>query len=219
MPSTFPLQADVEAYISALGVVDEDLLGDTLTQLRLDVKAEAAKEEWERRTGWKPFLKDTVDVTRRFNPPNGSDLWLSAGLLTLTSVTVGVTADDEGEEKTLDTDYFLSPSSASAESRPFEWISFSGYQSGAARSIVVVGRWGYSDSLPYDAWEAVRQYAAFLCYPELSLRISGGLFSVKTVETESRYSGGKSTPLSIEAEAWKANFDAAVKRYQRRMYW
>src|SRR5216117_4162110 len=92
----YPGPADVELLIRSLGLFDDDALATALGLIDLDTLAAAASRQWEEETGWIPFLADSEDVTRRYDPqgPNwrpwiqggGYPLDLGVGLVSLTSL-------------------------------------------------------------------------------------------------------------------------------------
>ncbi|OFX13605.1 MAG: hypothetical protein A2W00_04460 [Candidatus Eisenbacteria bacterium RBG_16_71_46] len=225
-----PTSDDLKQYIESLGVINPTKFDDAVALMRLDVKAPAAWSDWEKRTGWKPFLKDAADVTRWFDPPGpnregvsrggGRLLRLEAGLLTLTSLTTHLSVSEpDGTALTVNEHFWLTDAggdyNADAEGRPWEIVQFSSNQYGPPRSIRIIGRWGRAETIPDDAWEAVRQYGAYLAYQELSLNISRGLFSHRDLNTEIRYGGGGTAPLSLEAQRWRDDYEMAALRYER----
>lgn len=210
MPLTYPDGTDLLNYIASLGIVDEEVKDARFGALDLTVKAGAAAAEWERRTAWRPFLAQ-AGQSRRFDAPWAArTLELSGGLLSLTTLTV----DDDA--RTLDEDFWLGPENAAAKGLPYTFVEFAGRAvASARRGIEITGDWGRMETLTDDIWQAVLHYGACLCYPELSLGISKGAYSIRDVNFEIRYAGAGNGPLFLEAQTWKSVFDAAVRRYKR----
>lgn len=227
--STYPTQLELEDYIRSLGVINPRTVDEALALMRLGQKADAIRPDWESRTAYTPFLKDVSDVTRYYDPPGpeqdgarrggGRSLQLNAGLVTLTSLTVGYTPTAAGQVLTNGADFDLTDAgggyNAAAEDRPYECVEFRYRQFGAPRSIKIVGKWGYSAAIPGDAWDAMLKYGAYLSFEELTLQISRGLFSRRNLNSEVRYGGGGTTPLSAEAKAWVESYAACADGYKR----
>jgi len=170
---------------------------------------DAAVADWENRCGYVPFVKDSSDVTRYFDPPQGRRLLLGAGLMTLTSVT------SNGAALTENTDFWLLPANGAAESLPYDEIEFSARQAGLPRSIVIVGKWGRVTSVPADVKRGVLCKAASLLAGEILLGASqGGLAMWKEGDVEQRYDLSKTTACK---EGWdKVYRDLLMSRYVRR---
>lgn len=135
---------------------------------------EAAQNEWESRTGRIPFLEDTADVARVYNPPGhkpamgahgGGEqvLPLGAGLLVCTSVTVNSAVLPT-------TDYHLMPLNAAVKGKPYEWIEFDYPIWGLRGTVSVLGRWGYARfvtghtdqwQIPSEVFQACLRIGAF----------------------------------------------------------
>ena len=153
----FPVDADISAFVTTAGV--ELPAGFSFAGYGASVQ-----EEWQRRTGREPFLKDATDVTRYYDPPRMSNkdrryssLELDNGLLSCTSVAIGVHVVDnpDGTLLTLNEDYRLMPLNAPVTSKPYEWIEFFFRVRGLPGSIKVIGQWGYCTSIPEDAWQGM----------------------------------------------------------------
>lgn len=231
-PAGYPTGDDLRAYVASLGVIDPDELTDELDAMDPDAKVAAAREEFERRTGWTPSIEDATDQTRYFDPPGpdglahswgawragGQELDLAAdgpGLLSLTELRVGVSTQSDGDALVENEDFFLKPYNAALNGRPFESVLFASVRGGAPRSIRIAGRWGFGARVPEDVWQAVLHQAAFLCYPEIALAISRGLYSSKDQDHEVRYGSARGPAVSEESRDWRDRFEATVSRYMR----
>jgi hypothetical protein len=166
---------------------------------------------------------------------------LFPGLLSVTEVRTGVVAGAGGTVRTQDTEYRLLPLNAAYDGLPYDrlqwgaqgyFISPDGFGRGSAAfgydgfgydgaffgqagQISVTGVWGRTLALDDDDWDAILQYAAFLCAPQIALMVSKGLYSARDLNFEIRYGGGKEIPLSGQSEMWKANFDAKAALRRR----
>lgn len=101
--------------------------------------------EFERDTGWVPFLYPGGETTRNFDPPTTPVLFLNVGLLDVTTFTVSDTA------QTVEEDYWLEP----AGSGPYTRIRFAYQPSGNPQTIEINGQWGYTATLPADVERAL----------------------------------------------------------------
>jgi hypothetical protein len=227
----YPQESDLRLRIRSLGVLDPDTQEAALDGMALAAKASAASAEWEKRSGWNPFLAAAADTTRYYDPPGpngqsagggsgwtrggGRRLVLDAGLVSLTSILTGYTTTDAGTALTVNEDFWLMPEQAASEGAPYEWIEFVARQFGPPRSVVVTGKCGFCLELPADVFEAVLQWGLWLCYPELALAVSKGLYSARTLNSELRYAGGGMGALSNESAAWQKALPAAALRYMR----
>lgn len=196
MPSTYPADSDVTSLLTSMGAQLPS--GFSVTGY-----AAQAVAEWERRTGYIPFLNTSgVDATRTFDPPGpnqrvmygtrlmggGMILDLKAGLYSLTSVTVGVTLDNPtGVLFTLGRDFWLEPVNADVESKPFEFIRFRVQQFGSQHSIQVIGRFGYGATIPQDAWEAIRRLGASLALKDVAEGLKTGLRKASELDVSEEY--------------------------------
>lgn len=176
----------------------------------------AAVSEWESNTGWRPFLKDSANVTRTYDDPEGMLLDLTAGVLTITSVTVG------GTVMTANTDYYAQPVDAVLNGRPYEWLEFATtLASGIPNNIKIVGRFGFSASVPQDVWFAVLMKAAIMATHGLATSAtaaSGPLTSEQYADVAYQYASA-SSGSSVAADRlsrWNDSYLATVRRYSRR---
>jgi hypothetical protein len=220
--SAYPTSGQIESFIRALGILTDEQLAALLDNLDLAGVAEAAQAAWEADTGWLPFLKDTADVARRFNPPGpnrrgltrgGWDrIDLEAGLLSVTSVTTGYSLTDAGSALALEDDYFLWPANAAALFRPWTALEFNSYRWGQPESLRIVGAWGFSDRIPADAWQAILRHGATIAYSEIALGVSGGATRWTEADITEEYAAGI---FQQHLAAWEQQWRRAVMRYRR----
>lgn len=154
-----PDATQVENWLRGMNVWPSDATQATHAATTAQINVAAAIKEFERRTGWHPFVATTEDATevRRFSQtdPDGL-LSLNTGLLELTSVAVS------GTVKTVDVNYWLDPANAEQIGEPYTgillWPAVFGpgvYASARPNQIVVTGRFGRFAEWPADAWAAV----------------------------------------------------------------
>lgn len=225
--SAYPADTDLREYLRSLRLFDADEEDAVFGALRLDQRIREAVAEWERATGYQPFLAAGAATERPFDPPGppssagltrggGRVLDLAAGLATFTSLVVGVTATTPaGTALTRNTDFWLYPLDAEAEGRPWDRVEFASLQTGAPNSVRITGRWGWSTTVPDDAWGAILVGGALRCANQIGLAVSGGTYSVRTLNTETRFGGGGTMPLSVEKTEWQRQWREAVSRYRR----
>lgn len=201
--TSWPAPADLTNRLTALG-------SSLPTGLTAAEVLDRAAEEWERRTKWKPFLAESSDSTTWFDYVGGQ-LDLRGGYVSFTSVTVNVDSSYPGDVLTLNEQWFPLPSHAPSVERPYTEIGFDVSPVRLARSIKVVGKRGYSATIPFDAWEAVLDWAV-----RYVLTFSAGVqgqvteFQQDTVRKKFSSSQGDGT-----LDRLKANFERAVGRYKR----
>lgn len=223
MPHTaYPTAAQINAYLLALGLFEADDLAALTDAVDLASIAEAVQAAWEADTGWKPFLRDSSDVSRRIDPPGpnrrglsrGAEqrLELESGLLAVTSFVSGYSATDGGSALTLEEDYYLYPANAGLDMRPWTAIDFPGYQWGLPQSLRITGRWGYAAQIPADAWQAMLRQGALLLISELSLNATGGVEAWTWADRQERFD---TKAWEGYAERWQSQWRQAVRRYAR----
>jgi hypothetical protein len=163
----YPTSSDVTALLSAAGISG----GDSLAAAALAGVIAA----FERGTGWRPLLKDTVDASRYFDTPCpgtfGCVLELRHGLQTLTELKCGVGFDGTGGTvMTQGEGFLLEPSDGGIDGRPYTQVRFIQYPFGnLVRSIKITGKWGYCDDVPDDISQAIIRKAASDVCKDLSL--------------------------------------------------
>lgn len=197
-------------------------------QFDVDSEVAAAIDEWDRRTGYRPFLQTSGAATQKFLDPPGPDrrgsyiggsdvLFLPTGLISLTSVwnlydpTVTPASFNL---LTQNLDYWLGPTQAASAvpPEPYTRIKFSCAQRGRPGSIVVTGVWGYtSGNVPDDAWAAIRDMAAARCLE--TLREGQMLQAASLAELDERETFDPQILLKA-ACALKGRADRVLMRYR-----
>lgn len=207
MPAAWPTSAEVTSFLTAIGVSLPGAYG-------VGPEADAIVEEVHSLTGWRPFLKQTADSSRTFNPTNASIAGpmrpqggiivpLDAGLLELTSVTM------QGRVLTLNREFWLEPTNT----RPYNRIRLAFGYFAQPQSIIVTGKWGYREDIPADLWLAMRDLASYRILSNLPAKqLASALKSWKEGSVDETYDG----KLIQEAvEIRYQTFVNACARYRR----
>jgi hypothetical protein len=195
MAFAYPTTTDLTQVLTAAGVEASgyDLQG----------ALDAASLEFERVTGWVPFGKDANDRTVFYNPPKlgtfGCVLELQRGLLSLTSLTMACNFDGTGGTAlTQGTDFLLQRVDGyegGTDNRPWTEIRFINSPVGyAARSLKVIGKFGFTDTIPADVKQAILNMAAASVVINFQ-GASGAIFREKQgpVEIQHDATAGRST--------------------------
>jgi hypothetical protein len=163
-----------------------------------------AVEEFERLTGWEPFLADAGSDTRQYDPTYGFTL-RTDHFFTVTSVTVA------GVTKTEGTDFWVLPYNNALREKPITGLRFLTPLQGLPREVSVTGRLGYDDEIHLDAWNAVLKRAVAQCL-ELAAGPSGSVSEIEQGLVKVKYSGeaGRST-----IDRFNNEFKQVVRRYKR----
>lgn len=217
MPAAVPTGSDIETFLA------ESQIDHSLSLSTLDRYAAAGVERFNRESGWLPFFASNSDTTREFDPPGfagGYDssytrggerkLLLRTGLVSLTSLTVAAVA------KTLNTDFWLRPSNAVDEGRPYTIVEFRAPVYGEPNTIAIVGRWGYCTVLPDDAFESMLQFGAILAARKAWVEKVPGVTAFADEEVNERFSD---KPFGGMVSDWEADALATAHRYGDMSHW
>ncbi len=216
MHSSFPSDSEVQTFVVASGVTAPS--GFSFTGY-----GALAQTEFQNRTGLIPFLKDASDVSRSYDPPGprskletyyylGGEkvLELDAGLLSCTSVALGVTPDTpDGQTMDLQRQLRLMPANAPVKGRPYTWIEFFFPVYGAPSSVVVTGKWGYSATVPEDVWQGCLRLAASMAAKDVLQGILSGPTTISAGEDEITQDSFRELGL-----AWDQYASAVIDRYK-----
>jgi len=186
----------------------------------------AAAAEWERRTGYRPFLGSGTSQTRAYDPPGpnrrtlsgysllggGRILDLEAGLYGLTSLSIGVGQDAPGTLLTLGVDFWLEPLNADVIGVPWQRVRFRAPIFGLESSVAVVGLFGYGSVIPEDAWQAIARLGCALGLESLTEGLKLGAVKWAEENVSETYD-----PLLIQAlgETMRAWADRVLAAYRR----
>lgn len=160
----YPTWQDVELKLKSIAVWPTDATKQLLAREQAAIGAGAVVDEFERRTGWKPYLADSEDSTWSFDrlDPYG-ELDLEGGFVSITSVTIN------GTLQTLNTNYTTEPRNATGLGVPITRLHwpYGGYRHvypTTPNGIVVVGKRGAVTTLARqrDVWQALQEAAALI---------------------------------------------------------
>lgn len=194
-----PTTADVEAFLEAGGITLS-----AAAQAQLSPCLESALDEWERRTGWVPFIAATQ--TRKYDTDGSSSLVLDNAIVSDYTVTLDTTQLVEG------THYELRPYNHSRKRE----IYFYSAPSAGIRRVEVQAKFGYSADWPDDAKQAVIVRAAALMIENQQASkafASGGAVSEVAVADVKVVYGDYGSESAIYG--WMNLFDQTVMRYRR----
>lgn len=205
MASAWPTSAQTLQFLKDAGVLSASAsLPASFSALHT-----AAAEHLQKEIGYFPWLAATQ--TRWFDPPNGRFLDLGGGLVSLTSLTIGIQGGSSGTALTHETDFFLLPYNAPTDGRPYEWVEFALDQRGGSKSIKIIGSWGYSATLiPEDVWLAALFTAGLMATGTIA-GPGGELTSIKQDDVAYGYSESAG-----QIAQWKAQRVETIRKYRRR---
>lgn len=169
----YPTGADVEVLLRSASYWPTDATKQALAMLQADIGAAAASEEWERLTGWAPFLADAVATERTFY--QGIDLRgrldFKGGAAQIESV------NRNGQALSIGTQYRLFPENADSRGEAVTALEFGAYGygnglafsgfSGAYSPLTITARWGRVKEVPGDVWQAIQQKAALIALTQI----------------------------------------------------
>jgi hypothetical protein len=231
----YPTGSDLFTFLRASGLITADQQ-ELKALLDLDSVMLGAVQEFERLTRRTPFLNSALTVTTK-------SFRVESTIVNFTN-TPGLVSMDSGADAissqsvnyTVGQNVQLLPLDNPAQGRPYTYLKFGGVNSGPPEEwngflggspsflvaggsgwmINVRGVWGYCTVLPADVKSALCARCCVKLAPRLALIISGGLYSERRLNSETRYGGGGVSPFSIERKMWQEEWDAAVVGYRAR---
>jgi hypothetical protein len=213
--SSYPSDTDIQTFVADTGIT----LPDNFSFAGYGAAASAG---WEQRTGWQPFLKDSVATARRYNPPGsqpsnrtwsgaqyggGRILNLYAGIPTEADLTSIVS---NGTPLVLNTNFFMQPTNNPNIGRPYTRAEMVVPLWGTVNSVVVTAKWGWSAIIPEDAWQAILRIGANIAAGDLLEAILLSPNSIKDGDTTVTQDNSK---LAMEKDSWARYADNVVGRY------
>lgn len=167
MPSytSYPAAADVEALLKSAKYwpEDSDATAVAFAREQAAIAASGAAVEFERRTGWLPFLAKAEPTARMFDATTGEGvLELGGGLLPSPAPVATLTAGGATYQENIS--YWLQPASAPDQGLPYTRLQFvhslfGGRVWSTPNRITITGRWGYAATVPPDVWVALQKKA------------------------------------------------------------
>ncbi|MBW3637061.1 MAG: hypothetical protein KY445_11470 [Armatimonadetes bacterium] len=172
--TTYPDAAAVEALIRSAGYWPTDPTKQELARIQAEIGAAAARDEWERVTGWEPFLAGAAATARTFNATDHTGfLDFEGGALSVQSVAIN------GQPALGVTRYQPQPQNAVSRGQAFLGIQMARYNSALLNTnftfngnaefgrIEVVARWGRVAEVPGDVYQAILQKAALVVLTQI----------------------------------------------------
>ena len=209
----YPLMADVRNLLMSSAFWPTDANKQVLAEEQASIGALAVGAEWERRTGWTPFLADAAASTWYwdYTDPYG-ELSFDGGFVSVSSVTINGTA------QTLNTQYVLEPRNAGNIGRPYTHLNMRyGYSTmtypSTANAIAVTGRRGFCTTLPADVWQTLQDAAALIALTSVE-----NLQSIASIGMDGFNKSFDVVGIVTQKDlltTWSKNFDIRVQQYQR----
>lgn len=196
--SSYPSGSDLASFMVDNGIIDSM----PVDYSQYDYMANSAATQFEKDTGYQPFLGTGTTGTYKFLA-NGNLVDFRGGFTQIDSVTHnGTTLVDE-------TDYGSFP----RNTYPKTWLQLSFVPSD---EIVVVGKRGYSETISDDVWLALLTKASQGVAQYIE-RHTGAVSKIKQGDVEISY-GSNSSNTSVYSGAmgvWQTSYMEVVKKYRR----
>lgn len=201
MPTAYPTAIDLRKFLQASGMISFDF-EEKEVLLNLQAHLEQAIEYVEKYTGYDPFIADSSDQTIVFssgsvqylNPPRMPFLDFASdggpgGMISVTSVTVGVSPTFAGTTLTPDSEYRLYPRNATLKAHPYTQIEllFRPARHSEKTWIEVVGKRGYAANVPSQVFNAILQKASSILAVQIAQSVTGGLIEWAEAGVRERY--------------------------------
>lgn len=164
---------------------------------------ESAISNWEKTTGWQPFLNlDEDDTDRVFRHLTGSLCDFNGGFASIDEIKY----DDDTEAATEHDDYVLYPEH-SYPKRFLKCLTF------PSRKITVTGKFGYCIELPDDVKQAILAFGAAQVATQLNG--TGQMVKIKQGDVEYQYAEGSSVNPTTQYAQWTTQFKTVAARYRK----
>lgn len=211
--TTWPTWEDVRNKLMSASFWPTDTNKQALAQEQAEIAVASVVAEFERRTGWMPFLADAVAGTWYFDNTDAyGELAFDGGFVTISSLTIN------GTLQTLNTNYTTEPRNAVNLGQPITRINMvhGGFRTGyptTPNNIVVVGRRGYTTTLPADVWQAVQEMAALVALTSVE-----NLQSIASISMDGFSKAFDVVGVITQKDlltSWGKKFDVKVQQYMR----
>lgn len=185
--SSYPASSDLSAFLSSGGFTVSTALSN-----QLPLALAAAIADFEKLTERRPFLGDSTESTRYFDPPTNGPLLFIDDLCAAPSAVTYQPAGASAQTLTLRTDYWLEPVNALAKGEPLTQLRFrrrwlQPLCENDRQSIAVTGAWGYAQSVPDNVWWALLGRAGWHVFAHLRQGTTGGKLSEKEGDVAVEY--------------------------------
>lgn len=224
----WPTEMDLQVRLVQAGLLDNPATQAQRDTIDLAQALDRAVDWWERETGFKPFLAETIDSTLYYNSENGvTDL--QGGYVSITSLSVNT------QGKVSNQDYRAFPVNAPQRQEPFTYLNwgyvngifpqFSGTfpiftgiefpQPGQAGAVAVTGKRGYAQFLPEAAFRSVLDIAGVDLIPTLEPLKLGAIISKREGDTQYDYRtrATNKSVFSVTAEEWRCRAMATAQNH------
>lgn len=148
-----------------------------------------------------------------FNCGRMWDLDLEAGAVAVTIVEAGTTIYTIGPGDPNGIQTSLLPQNARALNKPFQVVRF--YQrpwTTGPQTLSITARWGYCDTMPADAWNAILNRAALQVVPELIMRLRGLVAQWTEADVTEKYFDN---PFKDSVTFWEKDYREVSVWYKR----
>jgi hypothetical protein len=202
---SYPTAADVEALLKSSSYWPVDSNKQDFARLQADIGARAAAEEWERLTGWSPFLLASNEASPREFWGAGERIDFQGGALSIESVSVG--GAPIAPERTR-----IEPENAVARHTAITAIRLLSPRSSGA-PVVVTARWGRVESVPGDVWQAIQQKAALIALTQIE-----NLQSIASISEDGFSKAYDIVGIVTQKDLvgiWGKDFEKIATRWQR----
>ena len=209
----YPTPATVETLIRSAGYWPTDPTKEALAQIQTQIGLEAARDEFERLTGWNPFVAGPVATERRFEATDHSGyLDFQGAAVEVTSVAVAGVVQSPGQ-------FSLQPINALSRGEPILGLQM-GTRGAATGSIAVVARWGRVAEIPGDVYQAILQKAALVVLTQVE-----NLQSIASISEDGFSKAYDTVGIVTQKDLaaggmggggiWGANFEKIAARWKR----
>lgn len=196
----YPTYLDFNAFLESRGLSCSEL-----TKTDKQAAITAAVRRWEMDTGWQPFLANSADETRTLDGPEGRIIFPNFGIVSLTSLTI------DGNAFAVNDRYWLQ--NQIPNGGPYTTIEVDSYLTGVRRAIVMVGKFGYTLTLPAEVKSAILSYAAWMLYPQIT-GLDGDVKREKQGPVEFEYQQAGDGMHQGKRGAFMSAYEAALQIYR-----
>ena len=149
-----------------------------------------AVRRWEQVTGYSPWLADSADTTSIYSPTGSDIITLRNPYVSMTSVTI--------DEVLLDANFWdIGPDGG----EPYDYLDLGTVTLGNPTTISIVGKKGWSATIPIDVWIAVFQEALDIAKEYIASasgagELNGNVKKIKQASVEIEYFSKESRNFS-----------------------
>lgn len=210
--SATPTDDDLLVFLQSAGMLDNPLSAQQ-ELIDLETAASAGVGEFERRTGYVPFLAGAAQ-TRTYRgdaiQPFCDGYWLkvNSGLLSVSAVSI------DGNTQAVGTQYTLEPADAANTGRPYTDVRFRYYGGNSYFSTIsITGVFGYGLTIPDDAWRGMLIAGALEVLTESSGYLGGQ--RLKSYEEKGVREEFTTGTIEMAQSKMEARLTQIVSRYKR----